>query len=176
MRKLINLNRERQKTLSAQFPDLNNWGEDNQFDTYKVVYLTVFDRCLSEDECITNFGPDIDKEERKRRDNAFLCFRRLLFAETEVITYRNSSKGARSHLLFKAFTSNDAGLKYSIPTIQRVGFYLAGSRERFFQLVLPELNAIYLEGYDDTNTILYKNKSTLELIKTWAKDSKLFCL
>ena len=177
MRRFFNIkNKERQEALATQFKDLNRWGEDEQFESYKAISLTVFDHWLSEEEANIQISPDIPKKERQRRDDAFLCFRELLFKNTEVLTYRTKGRDKRSHLSFKAFTSLESGLAYSTPTIMRAGFYLAGGRVKFFQLVLPQLDAIYLESWDDTNILLYKNNSTLELVKQLAKESGLFCL
>jgi hypothetical protein len=177
MRKFVNVNKNRQQALSKKFPDIENLGCDDQTEKYEFVAITVFDHWLTRDEAEKSFGSQISKEDQEKRNSSFMRFRELLFNETEVLTYRCKGKGRNEFVSFKAFTSINAGLEYTYPTISNVGFHKAGGPHgRFFQVVLPSIDAVYRENYDDTNLLYYKNKSTLEVIEKLTEACGLFCL
>ncbi|GAC13965.1 hypothetical protein GLIP_1324 [Aliiglaciecola lipolytica E3] len=47
---------------------------------------------------------------------------------------------------------------------------------RFYKIVLPELEAVYFESWDDTNVFYLRNTEHAVQIEKWANECGLYCL
>lgn len=53
---------------------------------------------------------------------------------------------------------------------------MSHSSKDFFCVILPELGAMYLENWDDTNVFYLRDASKSALIKEWADECGVFYL
>ncbi len=103
----------------------------------------TFNRWLTREKSMDLLA-DLDRNEIERRTSIFDEFNQLLLEKTEVLTFRfRGMNGDKPK--FKSFVSKQAQSSYIRQT--DMGMY---------KTVLPELNAVYFEGYDDTNIFIYK--------------------
>jgi len=173
----VNVDRKYQEDLSNQYSDIEDLFSGNKPEKYKSVYISVFEHWLSDEEAQFNFGPDISPEIQHKRNLSFEKFAYLLLKNTDALTCKSKGRGKSEHLQFKAFTSFDSAVKYTKPAIEKYGFpYAGGHKGPFFNLILPKLFGVYLEGYDDTNVFYYKHDDTLKLIEKMVSESGLYCL
>jgi hypothetical protein len=138
MRKFLNVSKQRQKVLEAQFPKLIDLSQVNETKEYTYLAVSIFDHWLTREESMELLG-DLDVNEIERRASLFDKFNQLLSEQTEVLTFRcRGINGDKPK--FKSFISQEAQSSYLRQT--DTGMYRA---------VLHEFKAVYFEGYDDTN-------------------------
>lgn len=143
MRRFLNVSKQRQKELEAQFPNLIDLVQVNETTEYTYLAVSIFDHWLTREESMDLLA-DLDRNEIERRTSIFDEFNQLLLEKTEVLTFRfRGMNGDKPK--FKSFVSKQAQSSYIRQT--DMGMY---------KTVLPELNAVYFEGYDDTNIFIYK--------------------
>ena len=168
MRKLINLSKKEQESLFLQFPHILEIDacEDNH--EYKKIAISVFDHWLLEDEVLTLLNY-VNEEEQRRRDNLHYIFNKILFDRTICFTYRLKGR-YKNHLVFKKFTDKIAAYAYIKPNSNFV------PSKYLYKLVLPQFDALYFEGWDDTCYLYFKNEKLLDTLVDWAKESGLYIL
>lgn len=167
MRNFINLRKNRQIELREQFPDLYSLFCVEGSDEYRKIAISVFDHWQGAEEYQNDYP---DKEEKLRRDNSLHSFLRVMSNETEVLNFKFRGKWGKCYPLFRQFTSKEAMHSYLKP---------AGPNDtsnKFCKLVLPELSAVFFEGWDYTNIFYYRNPELIPLIKRWAAQSGVYCL
>ncbi|ODB33487.1 hypothetical protein BB427_22230 [Pseudoalteromonas sp. BMB] len=163
MRKFLNVSKQRQKALEKQFPNLIDLAQVNEMKGYTYLAISIFDHLLTRDESIELWG-GLDTNEIIRRASKFETFNQLLSEQTEILTFR--FRGLRGDKpKFKSFLSQQVQSSYLRQT--DIGMY---------QVVLPELNAVYFEGYDDTNVIYLQDPSVRPIIESCAEKVGLHCL
>ncbi|MCJ8315397.1 MAG: hypothetical protein MJK11_20815 [Pseudomonadales bacterium] len=163
MRKFINVNKKDQLILENQFSELLNIANGEPTDNYYFLAVSVFDHWLDYDESMELLHLT-NKEECIRRCNLFNDFNKIIIENTSISTFRFKGRYSEN-TIFKKFTSDSS--KYDYMTQKDNGEYC---------VVLPDIGAIYLEGYDDTNIFYFTDSSVKPIIENWAKDSGLYCL
>jgi len=167
MRKFINLSKDRQKELTSKFPELYKIYCVEESSHYTKVAISVFDHWLTREE-FQNDSPS--KDEHFKRNRALHSFGKLMATQTEVFDFKFKGKWERCYPCFRKFSSKKAMFEYLQPADDN---YSSG---RFFNLVLPEFNAVYFESWDYTNIFYIQNDSVLSEIKKWASESGVYCL
>ncbi|WOC28184.1 hypothetical protein LY624_20125 [Pseudoalteromonas sp. N1230-9] len=163
MRKFLNVSKQRQKTLEKQFPKLIDLAQVNETKEYTYLAVSIFDHWLDRDEAMELLG-DLDANEIVRRASIFESFNHLLSEQTEILTFRfRGLKGDKPR--FKSFLSDHAQ-----------SMYLRQTDMGMYQVILPRLNAVYFEGYDDTNVFYLKDLSVRPIIESCAEKVGLHCL
>lgn len=163
MRKFLNVSKQRQKILENQFPNLIDLAQVNETKEYTYLAVSIFDHWLTREESMELLG-DLDANEIERRASIFDKFNQLLSEQTEVLTFRfRGINGDKPK--FKSFVSQEAQSSYLRQT--DMGMY---------QAVLPELKAVYFEGYDDTNAFYLQDLSAKSFIESCANKVGLHCL
>ncbi|MBU77784.1 MAG: hypothetical protein CMK63_12415 [Pseudoalteromonadaceae bacterium] len=163
MRRFLNVSKQRQKELEAQFPNLIDLVQVNETTEYTYLAVSIFDHWLTREESMDLLA-DLDRNEIERRTSIFDEFNQLLLEKTEVLTFRfRGMNGDKPK--FKSFVSKQAQSSYIRQT--DMGMY---------KTVLPELNAVYFEGYDDTNIFYLQDLTVKSFIESCASKVGLHCL
>ncbi|MFD2204965.1 hypothetical protein [Kiloniella antarctica] len=162
MRNLINVHKARQKSLESQFPDLLLLACVEPAEDYEYLAVSIFDRWLGE-ELSLKLLHNVEEKEQKRRDEMLDQFNEILIANTEILTFRFNTRKSKPQ--FKAFTSEQSKHEY-----------LRHTDSPMYMVVLPEINAVYFEGWDDTNVFYLREHSTKKKIQNWANEVGLHCL
>ncbi|WP_253040000.1 hypothetical protein [Pseudoalteromonas sp. Ps84H-4] len=163
MRRFLNVSKQRQKELEAQFPNLIDLVQVNETTEYTYLAVSIFDHWLTREESMDLLA-DLDRNEIERRTSIFDEFNQLLLEKTEVLTFRfRGMNGDKPK--FKSFVSKQAQSSYIRQT--DMGMY---------KTLLPELNAVYFEGYDDTNIFYLQDLTVKSFIESCASKVGLHCL
>lgn len=169
MRKLINLCKKEQRNLSVQFKDILKVDACEDDHEYRKIAISVFDHWLSKEEALTLLN-DVSEEEQTRRNNLHYAFNKKLFDKTMCFTYRVKGRGKKTYPIFKNFQDKRTAYSYIKPNS-------GGVRSKFlYKLVLPQFDALYYEGWDDTCYLYYKNEDLLNSLIEWVKESGLHIL
>ena len=168
MRNFINLSIDKQAELTEQFPDLLKLVCVEETHKYSYLAVSVFDRWLGQEDSVKLLN-DVPKSEQVRRNNLLYLFTMKLAQNTEVVNFKLKGKWKNSYPCFRGFTSAEAKAKYFEPAISYIS-------KDFFRVVLPELNAVYFESWDDTNVLYLRDPSKVQLINKWATECGVFCL
>ncbi len=169
-RRLRNLPPARQTALRRDFPWLRAvaWDETPLPSNLKSMSITVFDHWLSREEAnrlLENVPPD-EQLDRQARHAKFCA---LLTAQTQVLSFA-FRRHAKNRSVFREFTSAQALTAYYTP---HGGPSL---RHRMFQVVLPELQCAFFEGWDDTHHFFYTQPAGIDRIREWASWCGLYVL
>lgn len=163
MRKFINVSKQRQKALVEQFPSLVELAAGDNCESYTYLAVTIFDHWLSREDAEELLFNQPESEYARRR-LMFQKFNLLLAEQTELLSLH--FKGLNQDKpMFKAFTNS-----------QLQNDYLTASDRHMFTLALPLINAVYFEGYDDTNVFYIKEPSARSFIESIATQAGLHCL
>jgi len=168
MRSFINLSIDKQAELTEQFPDLLRLACVEETPIYSYMAVSVFDRWLGQEDSV-KFLNDVTKDEQIRRNDLLYSFSMKLSQNTDVVNFKLKGKWNNSYPCFRGFTSVEAKAKYFEPAISH-------TNKDFFRVVLPELNAVLFESWDDTNVLYLRDRSKVELINKWATECGVFCL
>lgn len=169
MRKWINLDRKKQESLKLLFPNLLGVNRCDENHGYEKIAISIFDHWLSNDEG-NLLLQNVSKEEQKRRDNLHFLFNKSLVADTETYTFSFKGKWSKKHPVFKSFRDTKYLHEYVKPNDNYI------SSRFYFRLALPEMNALYFEGSDDTNYLYFKDKSLLADFLKLVEASGLYVL
>lgn len=167
MRKLINSSKQAQKDLSFQFPDILKVYMNEENHRYKRISISVFDHWLSEDKAIALLG-NVNHEAQQRRDDLLYSFNKTLFDKTLCFTYRLKGHN-KIQPVFKGFIDKNAAYSYMTPNGEVASKFL-------YKLVLPQLEALYFEGWDNTCHLYFKDEKSLGNLSEWVKESGLYIL
>lgn len=159
MRRFKNITKSRQLELEKQFPNL--MGGD--WDDCISIGISTFDHVLTWDEFVELID-EASPADTKRRYSVFDSFNHLLIDKFDVLTFRYNQIG-RKKLIFKGFTSISAAVNYLTHT----------DRENY-QVVIPELNAVYYEGHDDCNCFYVDSEEAKEQVVSLLKGTGLHVL
>jgi hypothetical protein len=168
MRKFINIKKNRQVELSYKFPYLLELAYVDETPEYTYLAVSVFDRWLGREDAIKLLG-DISKEEQARRDALLYSFSKKVAQSTEVLNFKFRGKWKKAYPLFRGFTSEESKQEYLKPVMSH-------TRKSFFQVVLPEIDAVFFESWDNTNVFYLRDPSKIEIIKKWAAETGVYCL
>lgn len=168
MRRFRNLSKSRQKELSIQFPDLYKLVCFEETPHYSYLAVSVFDHWLTREEG-SALLENVSEIEQEKRNSALYSFSRMIASETEVLNFKFSGKWRSCSPLFRSFSSEQAKLEYLKPAI-------SVPEKRFFQVLLPEFGAVFLENWDDTNILFLRDKSVEERVRTLATACGVYCL
>ena len=134
---------------------------------YKKLFISVFDHWLTRDEAEKMIFIDDNANELKIRREKFEKLIEELHKSTD--TYLWKYKRNNRIFLKKPLTCNDLLRKCDFNNL----WSQSGAR---YSLILPELSAIYNEGWDWTNIVWYKNEEKIEPIIMLAKKVGLHIL
>ena len=149
MRKFTNIPKSEQERLRRVYPDLANLICDIEPHDYKMVFVSVFDHCLTREEASEKLD-NVAPEEQERRDSLFVNFNRGLLESTECL--KVVLKGMKKdRVLFKRFNNKDYALKYISPYTWP-----------HFVVAIPEFEALYFQSWDDTAIFFYINDKITE--------------
>ena len=136
---------------------------------YTYMAISVFDRWLDEQDSI-KYLSDVSDEEQKSRDSKFIKFAKKLIDNTEVLNFTFKGRWSSAKPQFRAFTSKTAKERYLMGAQHNV------DSNHFYKVVLPELEAVYFESWDDTNVFYLRNPEHAEQIAKWANECGLYRL
>ena len=162
MRDFLNLDKQKQFDLSQQYPGLYKLC-DHDVEGYEPLAISIFTHCLSIDEAYELLSY-VKPEEQIRRNNLLSSFNLALAERVTVYNFRFRGKHNNSTALFRTFQTEDSKSKYLTQT----------SNARF-HVIIPELDAVYFEGYDDTNIFYFKSSEKSKIILSLAKNMGLHC-
>ncbi len=166
MRTLVNLNKHRQRLLAEQFPDVLGLESCSGNFGYKRIAISVFDHWLSRSEA-NELLNNIDAAERERRNKIHRFLNEKIISSTSCLTYKIKGRLRKRHPIFKRFANSRSASNYVKPNDNSI------SSNYYFRLVLPELEAIYYEGSDDTNYLYYKEEALLADFFEWVEECGL---
>ena len=169
MRRFSVLNKKAQMELQERFPDLDNLVTVEYTSEYTYLAVSVFDRWLGHYDAL-KFLTDVSEEEQRTRDSKFIKFAEKLISNTEILNFTFKGRWHKAWPLFRTFTSHTAKVNYLMCTPHNV------DSSQFYKVVLPELEAVYFESWDDTNVFYLRNPEKAAQIESWANESGLFCL
>ncbi|MDO6540404.1 hypothetical protein Q4524_17600 [Alteromonas stellipolaris] len=169
MRKFLALDKQSQLNLRKKFPDLDKLVAVEQTDAYTYMAISVFDRWLGEEDSI-KYLSDVSVEEQNSRDSKFVKFAKKLIDNTEVLNFTFKGRWISATPQFRKFTSNTAKEKYLMCAQHNV------DSSHFYKVVLPELEAVYFESWDDTNVFYLRNPEHAVQIAKWANECGLYRL
>ena len=167
-RRLRNLPAVRQRELARQFPWLKALVEDERPKGVQILSVTVFDHWLSRDEACALLE-NVSSQEQQRRDELLANFCGLLIAATSVLSFTFRGR-TDDRLLFREFASQDALFKYCTPGGGRT------LKHRHFSVVLPELNCVFMEGWDATYHFFFTEPTAVDSVTQWAQKSGVYAL
>lgn len=163
MRKFVGVDKKEQLALGKQFPNLLPLIKGEPTSEYTLLAISIFDHWLNDEECM-EFLHMPERDEIERRCLVFDNFNKLLMEQSSIFTFR--FKGRKKSLpSFKKFSSSRAKCNYMEQT--SMGKY---------KVILPGFDAVYFEGYDDTNILFLKDLSVKPIIKNLAEKVGLYCL
>lgn len=143
MRRFKNADKAKQIELAAQFPDLYKLQCVEETPAYTYGAVSFFDHWLGRKEA-RELLENVTAEIQKQRNNALHIFSKKIASEFEIFNFKFNGKWRSCHPLFRHFTSTKAAHDYLAPTT-------CHSSSGFFRIVIPEINAVFLESWDDTN-------------------------
>lgn len=167
MRTFKNVDKQRQIALTKQFPDLLEVVEGDA-EGYTYLAVSVYDRWLGPEDSMRLID-HATVEEKQERNALLRAFSHRVLSETEVVDFRFKGKWQRPYVKFRGFTSEDVKKKHFEPAVACVN-------KGFFCVVLPELDAVFMENYDDTNVFFLRDLSKEKIIRQWAAECGIFCL
>jgi hypothetical protein len=146
-------------------------------DPFKQFSISVYDHWLTEKEFIDE--EQVSAEEQRRRNLQFYDLSKKILQETEVLGFRIHKRGVINHsrkwrrckkVTFREFLSQKHCLEYLRPD------YEMFSIQYRFEIALPEFKAIYFEGWDDANHLMYLDEKILGNFKIWVEEKGLHIL
>lgn len=160
MRNLINIPKAEQERLRNVYPGLVNLICDLEPYDYKMVFVSVFDHCLTSEEAADQLD-NVLPEEQKKRDDSFVQFNRNLLESTSCL--KVALKGMKKdRVLFKQFNDKGSALKHISPYTWP-----------HFIVAIPEYEALYFQSWDDTVIFFYINDKITDHLKSLAPKSGL---
>jgi len=169
MRRFSVVNKNTQIKLRDKFPDLDTLVAVDDTSEYTYMAVSVFDRWLGHEDSLTLLS-DVSPEEQQTRDSKFIKFAEKLVSNTEVLNFTFKGRWNKSVPSFRKFTSNKAKIDYLLSTPHNV------DSAQFYKIVLPELDAVYFESWDDTNVFYLRNPEKAAQLEIWANECGLHCL
>lgn len=161
------ITKEEAKLLKQTFPKPEMIiAKEKCFDFYQVIAVSVFEHWLGEKEASKFF--DVSKDVQSDRYQRHLNLCNVIFRETAVYGVRYRSCRKVNQCRYRQFAG-----KYSFMSIVSNNI---NDGDSCFILFLPDLEAIYCQGFDDTNYLYYQNKDKLDQFKNWVKESRLHIL
>jgi|SRR5690554_2071402 len=159
------LNKAEIKGIKESLPFLQNLieGEDTE---YKLIFVSVFDHWLTEDE----FQPEIHTEDRtelKDRRDRFKKFIVGLYSMTN--TYSWKYKRHKRFFIYPFISLDQLTEKCNIESQH-------GESGRRYDLLIPEFGAVYSEEWDWTNIIWYRDKKEIQPLIDLAQQCDLYIL
>lgn len=149
-----------EKELMCIFPNINDMLHKENIEMYSMLSISFFNHCLSKEESIVLLDSVPKKEQQKRDERHFLFFK-LLLKKMSVFAYIYI-KSIDQHKLVE-FRSKNEFLKYI-------------KKASTFYIIIPDIESIYVSGFDDTNRLYYKNKKMIVKLELLIKKSSLYLL
>lgn len=139
--------------IRKNLPSLEHVLLDDDSSDYNVIAISIFDHWLSKEEMNQIYISD-QKVVAHRREK-FEQLVQQMFSNTSVFSFRLKK---RKKLFFtKSSMTNDFRKRCNFDKMtEETGYNYA--------LLLPELSAIYISGFDWTNKLLYLDRSKIENI------------
>lgn len=169
MRKFLALDKQSQIDLREKYPDLDKLYAMEDTDAYTYMAVSVFDHWLGAEDAVKLLS-DVSEEEQKSRDSKFVKFAKKLIENTDVLNFTFKGCWNSAKTQFRKFTSNTAKEDYLMCAPHNV------DSSHFYKVVLPDLEAVYFESWDDTNVFYLRNPKHAEKIEKWANECGLYCL
>lgn len=149
-----------EKELLTAFQNIDKILDMEETETYTQVSISIFNHWLSKEEAYEQLN-QVSSKEQQKRDAKHFIFSKLLIEKMKVFGYIYFKK-IEQHK-FVEFSSEKQLLKYM-------------KRLSHFYVVIPEIESIYIHGFDDTNHLYYKNKNVLEQIEPLVKQANLYLI
>ncbi len=144
------------------FPDLDRFVFDPSSTSYEKVAISVFDGWLGPDRL---HMLDCDSRERAKRNQKLLSHWQKIFERTSVLAVHLRGK-AKQRLLIRRFASQASFLKLA-------DYHPYKPSSRFQLIALPDLEALYMENWDDTNVLWFKSMEKARPVIEWAAECGL---
>ena len=151
--------------IKEKLPSLLNLIEKEDTD-YQMIFVSVFDHWLTQDE----FEPHIHTEDPKEiaeRRNKLQSFIQGLFNLTPTFTWK--TKRNNRFFIYPLETENQILNKCEIQNQH-------GETGQRYDIILPELKAVYSEEWDWTNIIWFRDREKIKHLIELAEKSGLYIL
>ena len=162
MKKLTKIQTEQ---IKERLPFLQNLIEGEDTD-YQPIFVSIFDHWLTPDE----FQPEIhtqDKGELNQRREKFKNFNVGLYNLTNIYSWKN--KRHKRFFIYPFTSLNQLTKKYNIEDQH-------GESGRRYDIIIPDLDAVYSEEWDWTNIIWFRDREKINPLINLAKESGLHIL
>jgi hypothetical protein len=160
-----NITNNHRKEINEKLPSLRKLIEREDTD-YQMIFVSVFDHWLTQDEFQSKIHTKDSKEISIRRENLKL-FAKGLFNLTPTFTWRIKRKNR-----FFIYPFNSEKQILNKVDIQNQH----GESGQRYDVILPEIEAVYSEEWDWTNIIWYRDQEKVERLIELAKCSGLYIL
>lgn len=155
-----NVSAELNVKLLKTYPKVLEIFDDIPVEGYDKKYISVFENWPNESqfsEAILNIEPlyDLHRNFNKSLVREFDC---------KTIRFRGRKK---NQIKIKDFCSNESAYSYVSPSKYNI------NSKFYFNLVIPELEVIYLENSDLTNVVIYRNDALIKPFFDLCKSSDL---
>ena len=163
------MKRSEQLNMLELFPDIDKVINIENTDRYTYLAISVFDHWLSEKEA-NEYLSKVSEYEQELRNSKFRVFSKKIMENTSVVNFTLKGRGSRQRVLFRKFTSESGREEYMNGTLGAL------SSRRFFKVALPDIEALYFQGWDDTNIFYFLGERGVKEVKSWAAESGLYSL
>lgn len=153
------------KQVKERLPFLQNLIEGEETD-YQMIFVSVFDHWLTPDESEPDIHTD-DKAELNQSREKFKNFNAGLYNLTS--TYSWKYKRNNRFFIYPFTSLNQLTKKCKIEDQH-------GESGRRYDLIIPDLGAVYSEEWDWTNIIWFREKEKIMPLIELAKESGLHIL
>lgn len=151
-RRIVNIPKTRQHSLTAQFPWLMDVNMNETREDVQILSVSVFDHWLSDQEACEKLE-NVPTDEQARRDALLTDFCSRMVAATEVLSFAQRGRQFR-RIIFRKFLSTQLIYEYCRPDRGRVFGH------RHFHVVLPELDCALFESWDDTYHLYFTHRAS----------------
>ena len=162
---MTKITKKQTKEIKEKLPSLQQLIEKEDTD-YQMIFVSVFDHWLTQDEFQTEIHTENENELRIRRQN-LQNFINGLFEITPTYSWKIKRKNRL--FIYRFDTLNKIQKKCDIPNQH-------GETGQRYDIILPEVQAVYSEEWDWTNIIWFRDKKKIEPLIELVKKSGLHIL
>lgn len=153
------------KIVKEKLPNLQEFIINKEANGYQVLYVSVFEKWMTREEY--EIYDDIDREALHKRRNAFEDSVEKIYNLTPCYLWKY-----KRHKRFFIYRATSLRQILNKCDIKNQTFSTAVR----YEILMPELNAIYSREFDWTNIIWYKEASKIQNLIKLIKDSGLYIL
>ena len=158
-----NVSSNKYKELIDSFCNLHQVFQTESVEPYQKKFISVFDEWPASKKFVDSIQYEKEFYKRHQQFNFFLV------ENYNCFTVKLKGK-KKQKLSIKEFYSTDSAKKYVLPSLYNV------PSSCYFNLLIPEIKAIYFEGFDFVNTLLYQDLDLINQTLNQCEKHDLFAL